>query len=94
LAALLNEGLMQKGAKKKRTYEATDAAPFKAAIRKLYTTGVNLSAGDTATKHSAATLDAAKAKAHASTPAAAPSTKPATTAKKRPTASPRKVTKK
>ncbi len=94
LASLLTEGLMQKGTKKKRTYEATDAAPFKAAIRKLYTTGVNLPAGDTATKHSAVTLDAAKAKAHTSPPTAAAPTKPATTAKKSPTKNPRKQNKK
>ncbi len=94
LAALLNEGLMQKGTKKKRTYEATDAAPFKAEAKRLYVTSVNLPAGDTATKHSATTLDAAKTKAHASTPAATASTKPATTPKKTPASGPRKQNKK
>ncbi len=82
LATLLTEGLMQKGTKKKRTFEATDAAPFKAAIRKLYVTGVNLPAGDTATKHSA------------STPTATARTKPATTPKKTPASGPRKQNKK
>ena len=94
LAALINEGLFEKGTKQRRTYEAIDAAPFKAAVRKLYTTGVNLPAGDTSTKHSAEPLDAAKAVAHASTPAATASTKPAKATPKHAAKNTRKTTKK
>lgn len=78
LAALVSEGLLQKGTKQRRTYEATDAAPYKATVRKLYATGVNVPAGNAARREGPAKETP---KPEAGSPAKAPMATPKATAK-------------
>ena len=53
LAALYHEEVVQKGTKKKRTYEAAHPEYLRAEVKRLYAAGVNLGAGSTTAKKEA-----------------------------------------
>lgn len=50
LAALYHEEVVQKGTKKKRTYEAAHPEKLRAEVKRLYAAGVNLAAGSATAK--------------------------------------------
>jgi hypothetical protein len=85
MAALYHEEVVQKGTKKKRTYESAHPEYLRAEVKRLYAAGVNLEAGSTKKEAPAKATPKPEAKAAAATPKAKPTTKktPAPKAKKK-----------
>jgi len=82
MAALYHEEVVQKGTKKKRTYESAHPEYLRAEVKRLYAAGVNLEAGSTKKEVPAKATPKPETKSPAKAAAAAPKAKP--TAKKVP----------
>jgi hypothetical protein len=78
LAALYHEEVVQKGTKKKRTYEAAHPEYLRAEVKRLYAAGVNLEAGNAKKEVSAKAVPKPEAKSPAKAATAAPKAKPGT----------------
>jgi hypothetical protein len=76
LAALYHEEVVQKGTKKKRTYEAAHPEYLRAEVKRLYAAGVNLEAGNTKKEAPAKATPKPEAKSPAKAVTAAPKAKP------------------
>ena len=76
LAALYHEEVVQKGTKKKRTYEAAHPEYLRAEVKRLYAAGVNLEAGNAKKEATAKATPKPEAKSPAKAATAAPKAKP------------------
>lgn len=88
LAALYHEEVVQKGTKKKRTYEAAHPEYLRAEVKRLYAAGVNLEAGSAKKEAPGKETPKPDAKSPAKAATAAPKAKPG--AKKSPAAKAKK----
>lgn len=78
LAALYHEEVVQKGTKKKRTYESAHPEYLRAEVKRLYAAGVNLEAGNAKKEAPAKATPKPEAKSPAKAATTGPKAKPTT----------------